>query len=146
MARHNRLFTSLLIAVAALMFVGADDRRVIAGTAPPDVAGTWEGTWRHRTGSGQITLRLAQDGTTVTGRQSVVGVIPLFGGKRGRQVKLGQEVRDGRIEDSILIFHVRAEDLPGRQVNFTLSVSGETMTGTVCGDTCGTAKLQRSKF
>jgi hypothetical protein len=70
----------------------------------------------------------------------------LFGEQRGRQITLGEEVRGGHIEASTLIFHVEAPDLPGRQVNFTPTVSGETMTGTVCGDTCGTAKLQKSKL
>jgi hypothetical protein len=130
------------------MLVGAGDRGAIAGTATPNVAGTWEGTWSHRQGSGRITLRLAQEGTTVTGRQSVVAVTRLFGPQRGRRgrITLGQEVRDGRIEDSTLIFHVQALDLPSRQVNFTLTVSGETMTGTMCADTCGTMKLQKSNL
>ena len=39
-----------------------------AGTATPDVAGTWEGTWSHRLGSEQVTLWLAQEGTKVTGK------------------------------------------------------------------------------
>ena len=150
MPRKITLFMTLLLATVALMLVGAGDRGAIAGTATPNVAGTWEGTWSHRHGSGQITLRLAQEGTTVTGRQSVVSVTPLFGAQRGRrigqQIKLGQEVRDGHIEDSTLIFHVQALDLPRRQVNFTLTVSGETMTGTVCADTCGTMKLQKSNL
>jgi hypothetical protein len=128
------------------MLVGAGDGGAIAGTATPNVAGNWEGTWRHRVGSGRITLQLAQEGTNVRGRQSVVGVIPLFGAQRGQHINLGQEVREGEIEDSILTFHVQALDLPGRQVNFTLAISGETMTGTVCGDTCGTVKLQRPRF
>ena len=150
MPRQIILFTTLMFATVALIFEGLGDGGAAAGTATPSVAGTWEGTWSHRHGSGQITLRLAQEGTTVTGRQSVVGVNPLFGAQRGRrigrQIKLGQEVRDGHIEDSTLIFHVQALDLPGRQVNFTLTVSGETMTGMVCADTCGTAKLQKSNL
>ena len=149
MRRNIMLFTTLLLATGALRLVGAGDRGAIAGTATPNVAGTWEGIWSHRQGSGQITLRLAQEGTTVTGRQSVVAVTPLFGAQRGRRrgrITLGQEVRDGRIEDSTLIFHVQALDLPSRQVNFTLTVSGETMTGTVCADTCGTMKLQKSNL
>jgi hypothetical protein len=145
MPRSIMLFTTLVLATVALMLVGAGDRGAIAGTATPDVAGSWEGTWTHRQGSGQITLRLAQEGTKVTGRQSLAGVIPLFGAQKGRQIKLGQEIRDGHLEDSTLIFNVQA-DVPRRQVNFTLTVSGETMTGTVCGDTCGTVKLQKSRF
>jgi hypothetical protein len=75
-------------------------------------------------------------------------VTPLFGAQRGRRigqpVKLGREIRDGHIEDSTLIFNVEALDLVSRQVNFTLTISAETMTGTVCADTCGTMKLQKS--
>ena len=144
MPRYIILFTTLVLAALALMLAGHGSGGAIAGTATPNVAGTWEGTWRHRIGSGQITLRLAQEGTKVTGKQSVVGVIPLFGEQRGRQILLGEEIRDGHIEDSTLIFHVEAPDTPGGQVNFTLTVSGETMTGTVCGHTCGTVKLQKS--
>jgi hypothetical protein len=146
MPRNIILLATLMLATVAHMLVGAGDRGAIAGTATPNVAGTWEGTWSHRKGSGQLTLRLAQEGTNVTGRQSVGGVIPLFGPQRGRQIKLGQDVRDGHIEDSTLIFHVEALNIPARQVNFTLTISGEFMTGTVCGDTCGTAKLQKSKL
>jgi hypothetical protein len=31
-------------------------------------------------------------------------------------------------------------------VNFTLAVSGETMSGTVCGFTCGTLRLKKSSM
>jgi hypothetical protein len=41
---------------------------------------------------------------------------------------------------------VRAENAPFDRVNFTLTVSGDTMTGTVCGYTCGVMKLKRSKI
>jgi hypothetical protein len=150
MLRNITLFMTLLSATVALMLVGAGDRGAIAGTATPDVAGTWQGTWSHRHGSGRITVQLAQEGTKVTGRQSVVSVTPLFGALRGRRIgqpiKLGREIRDGHIEDSTLIFNVEAFGLVSRQVNFTLTVSGETMTGTVCADTCGTAKLQKSNL
>jgi hypothetical protein len=148
MPRNITLFMALLSSTVALMLVGAGHRGAVAGTATPDVAGTWQGTWSHRHGSGRITLQLAQEGTKVTGRQSVVSVTPLFGAQRGRRIgqpiKLGREIRDGHIEDSTLIFNVQALDLASRQVNFTLTVSGETMTGTVCADTCGTMKLQKS--
>jgi hypothetical protein len=148
MPRNIALFMTLLCATVALMLVSAGDRGAVAGTATPDVAGSWEGTWSHRHGSGRITLQLAQEGTKVTGRQSVVSVTPLFGAQRGRrigqQIKLGREIRDGHIEDSTLIFNVEALDLVSRQVNYTLTISAETMTGTVCADTCGTMKLQKS--
>src|SRR5262245_34860249 len=73
MPRHIIPLTTLLLTTVALMLGGACDRGAAAGTATPDVAGTWEGTWRHRQGSGQIMPRLAQEGTTVTGRQRLVG-------------------------------------------------------------------------
>jgi hypothetical protein len=147
MLRNIMLYTALVSATVALMLVGNGGGPAVAGTSTPNVAGTWEGTWSHRAaGSGQVTLRLVQEGDTVTGKQSVVGVTALFGAQMGRTINLGEEVREGHIDDSTLIFHVTAPDLPGRQVNFTLTVSGETMTGTVCGDQCGTVKLKKSKM
>jgi hypothetical protein len=117
--------------------------RAIAGTSAPNVAGTWEGTWSHRAGSGQITLRLAQEGTTDTGRQSVVGVVPVFDRYR-RQIRLAEQIREGSIENSTLIFNVEVRDGREHQINFTLSVSDDSMVGTVCAFTCGTVRLKRS--
>jgi hypothetical protein len=145
MRRKIMLLTPLMFATVALIFAGLSNGGAAAGTATPNVVGTWEGTWSHRVGSGQITLRLAQEGTKVTGRQSVIGVMPVFGDQTQR-LTLGEEIRDGHIEDSTLIFHVEARDAPASQVNFTLSVSGDSMTGTVCGHTCGVIKLQKSKL
>ena len=141
MPRKTILFTAFVLAILALIFAGHGDGPVIAGTATPNVAGTWEGSWSHRIGSGQITLRLAQEGTKVTGRQSVVGVIPIFNTQQS--YSLGQDIQDGTLEDSTLIFHVRTENAPVDRVNFTLTVSGDTMTGTVCGHTCGTLRLKK---
>ena len=146
MQRRLTRCTALVVVMVALMGAGHGDGLAVAGTATPDVAGMWEGDWSHRIGSGQITLRLAQEGTKVIGKQSVVGVIPIFGEQQGRQLRLGEEVRDGQIMDSILMFHVEAPDTPGGQVNFTLTVSEDAMTGTVCGYTCGVVKLKRSKI
>jgi hypothetical protein len=140
------LGTALVVVMVGLMVAGRGDERAVAGTATPDVAGMWEGDWNHRIGSGQLTLRLAQEGTKVIGKQNLAGVIPVFGEERGRQLLLGEEVRDGQLMDSTLMFHVQAPDTPGGQVNFTLTVSGDTMTGTVCGYTCGMVKLKRSKI
>ncbi len=145
MPRLLTLGTALVVVMGALMVAGHGDGRAGAGTATPDVTGMWEGDWSHRIGSGQITLRLAQEGAKVIGKQSLAGVIPVFGEERGRQLLLGEEVRDGQLMDSTLMFHVQAPDTPGGQVNFTLTVSGDTMTGTVCGYTCGMVKLKRSK-
>jgi hypothetical protein len=138
------LCTVLVGVMAALTGAGHRDGLALAGTATPNVAGMWEGDWRHRIGSGQITLRLAQEGTTVIGKQSVVGVVPVFDTRQ--QIVLGEEIRDGQLEDSLLMFHVRAEHTYFNQVNFTLTVSGDTMTGTLCGLTCGLIKLKRSKL
>jgi hypothetical protein len=146
MQRRLTRCMALVLGMVALMVAGHGDGLAGAGTATPDVAGMWEGDWSHRIGSGQMTLRLAQEGTKVIGKQSVVGVIPIFGEQQGRQLRLGEEVRDGQIMDSILMFHVEAPDTPGGQVNFTLTVSGDAMTGTVCGYTCGVVKLKRSKI
>jgi hypothetical protein len=141
--RHKVLVgTTVFMTLVALMVTRHGDGQAIAGTTAANVAGTWEGTWMHRVGSGPITLELAQEGTTVTGKQSVTSVIPVFGETRAS--KLGGEIRDGTLEDSTLIFHVAAPDAPGGQANFTLTVSGETMTGTVCGFICGTVRLKKS--
>jgi hypothetical protein len=70
MQRRLMLCMVLVGVMAALTGAGHGDGVALAGTATPNVAGMWEGTWSHRIGSGQITLRLAQEGTTVTGKQS----------------------------------------------------------------------------
>jgi hypothetical protein len=62
------------------MLGGNNVGSVGAGTAAPNVAGKWQGTWTHRAGSGQITLQLAQEGTKVTGTQSLPAVIGVFEG------------------------------------------------------------------
>jgi hypothetical protein len=134
------------LAMFALMFGGHNAGSARAGTAAPNVAGKWEGTWVHRVGSGQITLQLAQEGTKVTGTQSLPSVMPVFGTEGQQPIRLGTEVREGQLEDSILIFYVGAPDTPGGQVNFTLAVSGETMTGTACGYTCATLNLKKAAF
>jgi hypothetical protein len=144
MQRLLTLCTALVLVMVVLMVAGRGNGLAVAGTATPHVTGMWEGDWRHRIGSGQITLRLAQEGTTVIGKQSVVGVVPVFDTRQ--QIVLGEEIRDGQLEDSLLMFHVRADNAPFDRVNFTLSVSGDTMTGTVCGQTCGVMKLKRSKI
>jgi hypothetical protein len=130
----------------ALMFVGHNVGSARAGTAAPNIAGKWEGTWTHRAGSGQITLQLAQQGTTVTGEQSLAAVMPVFGTEGQAQIRLGTEVREGILEDSTLMFNVAAPDTPGGQVNFTLAVSEQAMTGTACGYTCATLKLKKAAF
>jgi hypothetical protein len=146
MPRTIVLCAAFALATFALMLGGHNAGSARAGAAVPNVGGKWEGTWMHRAGSGQITLQLAQEGTTVTGKQSLPAVMPVFGGEGQRPITLGTEVREGHLEDSTLIFHAAAPDTPGGQVNFTLTVSGETMTGTACGYTCATLKLKKAAF
>jgi hypothetical protein len=74
----------------------------------------------------------------------VVGVVPVFGSQR--EISLGEEIQGGHLEDSTLIFHVRAENAPVDRVNFTLTVSGESMVGTVCGYTCGKVRVKKSSM
>jgi hypothetical protein len=144
MPRTLVLSPALAWATLALMLGGHNTGSARAGTAAPNVAGKWEGTWVHRAGSGQITLQLAQEGTKVTGEQSLAAVIPVFEG--AEPMRLGTEVREGHLEDSTLIFYVGAPDTPGGRVNFTLTVSEQTMTGTACGYTCATLKLKKAAF
>ena len=144
MPRTILWLTALLLTTVGVMLAVHGHERAIAGTTTPNVAGTWEGTWSHRAGSGRITLRLAQEGTTVTGRQSVVGVVPVFDRHRRQKIRLAEQIREGYIENSTLIFNVEVRDGPERQVNFTLSVSDDSMVGTVCAFTCGTVRLKRS--
>jgi hypothetical protein len=146
MSRIIVRYAAFAWAMFALLLGGHNAGSARAGTAAPNVAGKWQGTWMHRVGSGQITLQLAQEGTNVTGEQSLPSVMPLFGGEGTQPIRLGTEVREGHLEDSTLIFHVGAPDTPGGRVNFTLTVSGETMTGTACGYTCATLKLKKAPF
>ena len=145
MPRKTILFTAFVVAILALILAGPGDGPVMAGTATPNVSGTWQGTWRHEIGSGQITLQLAQEGTKVKGQQSVVNVMPVFG-SQDTSYTLGQDIQDGELEDSTLTFHVRTQGAPVDRVNFTLTVSGDTMTGTVCGHTCGKLNFKKSPF
>jgi hypothetical protein len=144
MPRTIVLCAVFALATFALMLGGHNAGPARAGTAAPNVAGKWEGTWTHRAGSGQITLQLAQEGTKVTGTQSLPAVREVFEG--AEPIRLGTEVREGLLEDSTLIFYVGAPDTPGGRVNFTLTVSEQTMTGTACGYTCAILKLKKAAF
>ena len=144
MPRTRVRYAALALATLALMLGGHQAGSARAGTATPNVAGKWEGTWTHPAGSGQMTLQLAQEGTKVTGRQSLSGVVSLFGDQP--QIPLGTEVREGHLEDSTLIFYVTAPETPGGRVNFTLTVSEQTLTGTACGHTCATLNLTKAPF
>jgi hypothetical protein len=144
MPRKTILFTAFVSAILALILAGNSGVPAVAGTSTPNVSGTWQGSWRHEIGSGQITLKLAQQGTKVIGQQSVVNVMPVFGSQQ--TYTLGQDIQDGELEDSTLTFHIGTEGAPVDRVNVTLTVSGDTMTGTVCGWTCGKMKLTKSPF
>jgi hypothetical protein len=145
MRRKPMLWTAVVLAMVAIILADHGGGPPIAGTPTPNVSGTWQGSWRHEIGSGQITLQLAQEGTKVIGQQSVVNVMPVFGSE-ATTYTLGAYIQDGHLENSTLIFHVRAENAPVDRVNFTLTVSGDTMTGTVCGYTCGTIRATKSPF
>jgi hypothetical protein len=145
MPRKTILCTAFVLAILALILAGNGGVSAVAGTSTPNVSGTWQGSWRHQIGSGQITLRLAQEGTKVIGQQSVVNVMPVFGSQQ-QTYTLGQDIQDGELEDSTLTFHVGTQGAPVDRVNFTLTVSGDSMTGTVCGFTCGKMRLTKSPF
>jgi hypothetical protein len=146
MQRTIALSTALLS--VTLMFLIAIHGTIpaSAGEATPNVTGKWEGTYdgRGRFGSGQITFHLRQEGNKVTGKQSVVDLIPVWGSQTDAStIVVGEEIRDGEIDGSTLHFHVTTEGVRG-QLNFTLTVSGDTMTGTVCGYNCGKLKLKKA--
>src|SRR5262245_43109679 len=138
MPRKMLMCTALLLTAVAFTCVDGGDPCAAADTAPPNVAGTWRGSWRQRSDRGRLTLSLAQKRTQVMRRQSLVSVAYVFSRQSirriGQQVRLGRDIRDGHLEDSTLMFHVVAPDLPIGRVNFTLTISGETMTGTMCAD------------
>jgi hypothetical protein len=144
MTHHGVVRMMLVTAGVALMaaLTGGDYAR--AGTTAPNVAGTWEGGWVHSMASGQITLQLTQEGTRVTGKSTVTGLMPVIDTTAARPEALGQEVREGILEGSTLIFHVAARGGPSERVNFTLTVGPEEMTGTACGFTCATVKLKKA--
>jgi hypothetical protein len=146
MQRTIALSTALLS--VTLMFLIAIHGTIpaSAGEATPNVTGKWEGTYdgRGRFGSGEITFHLRQEGNKVTGKQSVVDLIPVWGSQTDAStIVVGEEIRDGEIDGSTLHFHVTTEGVRG-QLNFTLTVSGDTMTGTVCGYNCGKLKLKKA--
>jgi hypothetical protein len=145
MRRDAVVCTTLLRALLALMIILRGGGHIIAGMAGPNVTGQWEGTWIHRVASGQVTLQLVQEGTKVIGKQHVRGAMPVFGGEQ-RPMTLGEEIRDGVLEGSTLIYHVSAPNSPSGQINVTLTTSDEEMTGTACAYTCATVKLKKSKL
>jgi hypothetical protein len=147
MQRTVALSAVLVSATLMLLIAMHGNLAATAGESMPNVTGKWEGTWnaRGRAGSGQITLHLLQEGNKVTGKQNVVDIFPVFGPQATGPLVIGEEIRDGSIEDSTLHFHVTAENVQG-QLNFTLTVSGDSMTGTMCGYHCANLKLKKAKM
>jgi hypothetical protein len=148
MQRTLALSTALLS--VTLMFLIAIHGTIpaSAGEATPNVTGKWEGTYdgRGRFGSGEITFHLRQEGNKVTGKQSVVDLIPVWGTEAAASdIVVEEEIRDGEIDGSTLHFHVNTEGVKG-SLNFTLTVSGDTMTGTICGYNCGKLKLKKASM
>jgi hypothetical protein len=145
MERTIALSTALLSVTLMCLMAIHGTIPASAGEAMPNVTGKWEGTYegRGRFGSGQITFHLRQEGNKVTGKQSVVDLIPVWGTEAAASdIVVGEDIRDGEIDGSTLHFHVTTEGVRG-YLNFTLTVSGDTMTGTVCGYNCGKLKLKK---
>src|SRR5262245_30796901 len=120
-----------------------------AGESTPNVTGKWQGSYNFRggrMGSGEITFDLAQQGNTVTGRQSLVDLQPAWGPESGAStIPVQPDIRDGEMMGSTLHFHVPAENISGH-LNFTLTVSGNTMTGTMCANYCANLQLKKAAF
>jgi hypothetical protein len=149
MQRTIALSTALVFATLMLLIAIPGNSPATAGESMPNVTGKWEGSWSvgllpgraSGGGSGQITLNLLQEGTKVIGKQNVVDLISLTPGMQ--TIPVSEEIRDGEIDDSTLHFHVSAETLDGR-INFTLTVSGNSMTGTACATYCAKLKLKKA--
>src|SRR6266511_2317003 len=103
MQRTIALFAAFLSATLMLFIAIPGNIPATAGQSTPNVTGKWEGTWSARAGTGQITLHLLQEGNKVTGKQNVVQVMPVFGTQQ-TQLNIGEEIREGELEDSTLTF------------------------------------------
>jgi hypothetical protein len=149
MPSTTALATALLAATLMIFTAMHGTVPATAGESAPNVTGKWVGSYNFRGGrfgSGEITLQLAQQGNKVTGRQSLVDLQPAWGTEAGAStIPVQPDIRDGEMMDSTVHFHVPAENVQG-QLNFTLTVSGDTMTGTMCGYYCANLKLKRSPF
>ena len=147
MSRTRALSTALLAATVMCFIAMHGTVPATAGAPTPDVTGKWAGTYTFRGGSfgsGEITLQLRQEGNKVIGKQSLVDLQPAWGTQAApATIAVGEEIRDGELMDSTLHFHVTAENVQGN-LNFTLTVSGDAMTGTMCGYNCATLKLKKS--
>jgi hypothetical protein len=149
MDRTIALATALLSATLMLFIAMHRTVPATAGESTPNVTGKWQGSYDFRGGrfgSGEISFDLAQQGNKVTGRQSLVDLQPAWGTESGAStIPVQPDIRDGEVMGSTLHFHVPAENVQGN-LNFTLTVSGDTMTGTMCGYYCANLKLKKSAF
>jgi hypothetical protein len=147
MRRTIALSTALLAATLMFFIAMHGTGPATAGESKPNVTGKWEGSYDFRwgrSGSGEISLDLAQDGNKVTGKQSLVDLQPAWGSQAAPETIVVQpDIRHGEMMDSTLHFQVPAENVQGN-LNFTLTVSGDTMTGTMCGHHCAALKLKKS--
>jgi hypothetical protein len=149
MQRTIALATALVSATLMCFIAMHGTVPATAGESTPNVTGKWEGSYNFREvrlGSGEITFDLNQQGNKVIGRQSLVDLQPAWGDQAAADtVAVQPDIRDGEMMGSTLHFHVPAENVKGR-LNFTLTVSGDTMVGTMCGYNCATLKLKKSAF
>ena len=145
MPRKTILFTAFVSAILALILAGHGDGPVMAGTVHAqrlrDLAGELEASdwqWPDHAAAGPRGHQ--GHGPAKCGQCDAPVRLPTT------TYTLGQDIQDGELEDSMLTFHVRAQNAPVDRVNVTLTVSGDTMTGTVCGHTCGKMSLKKSPF
>ena len=94
-----------------------------------DVTGRWRGTWRGAGGSGDIWLDLRQDGAKVTGELRTTGTDQTI--RRDGPI-------EGRMSGNSFTFHSVRHTLTGE-----LSVSGDSMDGTVVGNVRWATHLRR---
>jgi hypothetical protein len=146
MRRTLALSTLLLSVTLMCVFAIHGTIPATAGEATPNVTGKWEGSYQGLGAgvSGPITFQLVQEGTKVSGTQSVVTVIPDFGTQQ-QQWSVQPNFQNGEMDGSTLHFSVPAGNVEGH-VNFTLTVTGDTMTGTACAWRCAKLKMKRAQF
>jgi hypothetical protein len=91
---------------------------LVTQAAPPDVSGTWKWNFERADQVQEISMKLKQEGSKVTGAIT---------GPEGREV----EVREGKIsEQGNLTFHIEFErDGNALKINFDGKAAGDAITG-----------------
>src|SRR5262245_3795890 len=106
MHRTIALSAALLSATLMLFIAIHGTIPATAGESTPNVSGKWEGSYNFRfgrAGSGEITFQLAQEGTKVTGRQSLVDLLPAWGSESAPgAIPVQPDIRDGEVMGSTL--------------------------------------------